>query len=87
VKLVSLTEYKNRELVAVLRELLELAEGGAAHGLAFVVKLGRGDHRAGMAGDYKRRPEEALSATFLLERHLMKGQTPFDADDEEESGT
>lgn len=62
----------------VIKGLLELAEDGAAQGLSFVVKLGNGDHRAGVAGDYRRRPEEALSATFRMERHLMKGHPPFE---------
>lgn len=52
------------------RELLELAEAGKAHGLTFVVKLGPGDHLAGVAGDYKRHPAEALQATFMMEREL-----------------
>lgn len=61
----------------MLKELLQLAESNSVQGLAFVVKLGQGDHRAGMAGDYRRSPEEAMAATFRLERHLMQGQAPF----------
>lgn len=83
-QLVRMAEYKNRELVSVLKELLSLAEGGSAHGLAFVVKLRKGVHRAGAAGDYRRFPEEALSATFRMERYLMKGQAPYEDDDEGE---
>lgn len=83
VNLVSLAEFKNRELVAVLKELTQLAERGQAHGLAFVVKVGRrGGHRLGLAGDYRRRPDEALSAAVRLKEMLL-----HDPDDEEESGT
>lgn len=78
-----LDEYRSRELVAVLRELTMLAEDGIATGLAFVVKVGQRDHRAGAVGDYKRRPEEALSATFRLERLLRQDLIH----DTEESGT
>jgi hypothetical protein len=72
-KLVNLSAHKNREVAAVLRELLEHAENGELQGFAFVAKMGHRDHRAGLTGDYRRHPEEALSATFLLERHLMSG--------------
>jgi hypothetical protein len=75
---VRLAQYRNRKVAAVLRELLDLAEAGHLHGIAFVGKFGRNDHRAGVAGDYKDRPDEAMSATFRLERHLMKGQPPFE---------
>lgn len=69
---VRLAEYKNRELVAVIKGLLKLAEDGTAQGLSFVVKLGKTDHRPGLAGDYQRRPEEALAATVRMERHLLR---------------
>jgi hypothetical protein len=83
VNLVSLAEYKNREVVAVLRELTQLAESGHAHGIAFVVKVGRrGGHRMGLAGDYRRYPNEALSATVRLKEMLLQ-----DPDAEEDSGT
>jgi hypothetical protein len=68
---VRLAEFKNRELVAVCRELLRLAEKGEAHGLAFVVKLGRRCHRPGLAGDYSRNPEEALSAALRIKDSLL----------------
>lgn len=75
---VQMSAYRNRELVAVLRELLAMAEADQAHGLAFVVKLGERSHHAGTAGDYTRYPEQAMAATFRLERHLMQGRAPFD---------
>jgi hypothetical protein len=81
VKLVSLAEFKNRELVAVLKELLQLAENGQATGLAFVVKIGRRSN-CGLSGDYRRSPEEALSAAVRLKEHLLHNPA-----DEEQSGT
>jgi hypothetical protein len=80
-RIVHLGKYRNRDLVAVVRALLDLAEEGTATGLAFVVKLGQADHRGGMAGDYRRHPDEALSATFRLERLLMQEQAPFDIEE------
>ncbi len=70
VKVVSLQRHRSRELVAVCRELLQLAEAGDLRALCFVAKFGQHDHRAGLSGDYKRNPSEALSATFMMERFL-----------------
>lgn len=75
--IVSLVERRNRELVGVLKELLQLAEDGQIFGHAFVIKLGQGDHRAGVSGDYKRHPAEALTATFLMERKLAGELQPM----------
>jgi hypothetical protein len=76
-RVVKLARYRNRELVEVCRELLRMAEEGEASGLAFVVKVGR-DHQAGMTGEYSKHPEEALSAVFRMERHLMQGHPPYE---------
>lgn len=67
---VRLGEFRNRELVATLKEMLQLAEAGSIHAHAFVIKLGPGEHRAGLSGDYARSPAEALTATFIMERQL-----------------
>jgi hypothetical protein len=81
--LVRLSEYRNRELVAVLKELLNLAEDGHASGMAFVVKIGK-THRGGLAGDYRRNPDEGLSAAARLKHQLLQ---PADVDDDDETGT
>lgn len=70
--MIDLEKYRSQHVTSELKELLKLAEAGKLQGLAFVVKFGPDDHRAGMAGDYQRRPEQALRATFLLERHLRE---------------
>lgn len=82
-RVVSLVGYKNRELIAVLKDMLQLAESGQATGLAFVLKAGRKRHWSGLTGDYARNPEEALSAALRLKERLMSE----DLEDEEESGT
>ena len=85
-RVVRLAAYKNQEMVEVTKALLDLAERGVAQGLSFVVKIGPGDHRAGSAGDYRRNPDEALSAVFRMEHDLMAGSTPFDQNDFAEPG-
>lgn len=71
-QLINLEQYRKKDVVEALKGLLQAAEDGQIHGLAFVIKVGPGDHRAGTAGIYKRQPEKALQATFALEQHLCK---------------
>jgi hypothetical protein len=70
-QVVVLAEYRNRKVVAAAKELLELAELGALRGLTFVAKLGPGDHRAGIVGDYRHHPEEALIAAMRMKERLL----------------
>lgn len=72
VKLIDLEQYRRKEVIETLKELLAAAEAGNMEGLVYVAKVGPGDHRAGTAGTYRRFPEKALQATFALERHLAK---------------
>lgn len=71
-QVVSLSQYRSRELVAALKDLLELAERGQVRGLAFVAKIGRHGHRAGLTGDYSRNPDEALLAAVRLKEKLLQ---------------
>lgn len=64
--------YRSREVVEVLKELLKEAEAGRIRGLAWVVKIGPGDNRADLVGEYRKYPEKALKATFALERLLRQ---------------
>lgn len=70
-QLVDLQRRRNRKVVAVARELLDLAEAGDLQGLSFVAKLGRQDHRAGVVGDYQQDPQAAVYATLRMNRHLL----------------
>lgn len=63
-------------MVETLRELLALAEVGDVEGHCFVVKL-RGEHRAGVTGDYQRSTGEALQAIFYMERYLAGPLPPM----------
>jgi hypothetical protein len=49
---------------------LDLAESGDLKGFCFVAKLDHGDHGAGLAGDYRRHPEQALPALLQLKEML-----------------
>lgn len=80
---VSLAQYKNRELIAVLRDMLKLAETGQAQGLAFVLKVGHRRQWSGLTGDYARNPDEALKAAVKLKEEILAE----DAEDAEDSGT
>lgn len=62
---------QNAQVVAAVRELLELAEAGSLQGLTFIAKLGRRDHRAGLLGDYRESPQEALIAAIRLKEQLL----------------
>jgi hypothetical protein len=70
-RVVALQRHRNRKVVAVAKELLQLAEEGALHGLTFVAKFGRKDHRAGVVGDYQRSPEEAVYAALRMKQQLL----------------
>jgi hypothetical protein len=77
-----MVKYVSRDVVEVLEDLLEAAKAGELLGLAYIVKIGPADNRAGMAGVFKREPAKALQATFQLERYLAstgpfaKGYSP-----------
>jgi hypothetical protein len=69
-KLINLEQYRKKEVVDALKALLKAAEAGDIEGIVYVAKVGKGDHRAGTIGYYRRFPETALQATFELERSL-----------------
>lgn len=68
---VNLAEYRNRGVISALEELLALAKNGDIQAVVFVAKFGPHDHRAGATGDYKRHPEEAISATLIMKLKLV----------------
>lgn len=56
--------------MALLEGLLVAAKDGQIHGLAVVMKLGPDKHRACIAGDYERHPDQAMQGVFRMEQHL-----------------
>lgn len=69
-KVVNLHERRHREVIVFLEGLLVAAHAGKIHGLAVVMKLGPDKHRACIAGDYERHPDQAMQGVFRMERHL-----------------
>lgn len=57
----SIIEYRNKETVAVLEQLLEQARKGEISGFAFACKLGGKDHGIGITGDYRADPIATLA--------------------------
>lgn len=71
-KVVPISKFRNRDVEERLSELLELAKAGHIEGFTYVMAMDDGQRLAGMTGEYKRHPEKALQATFMLERHLAR---------------
>lgn len=69
---IQMSKFRNRDVEERLKELLALAQQGQIEGLAYVMHTAGDQHLAGMVGEYKRHPEKALQATFMLERHLAR---------------
>lgn len=70
-QVVELRRHRNRQVVAVVRELLALAEEGDVHGLTFAVTLGPRDHRVGVVGIHRKNPAEALLAVLRMKKNLL----------------
>jgi len=77
----NLDEYRNKGVISALEELLALARTGEIQALVFVAKFGPHDHRAGTTGDYKRHPEQAMSAAFIMKLKLAGLNPTLDARD------
>lgn len=69
-KVVNLHERRHREVVVFLEGLLVAARAGQIKGVAVVMKLGPDRHRACIAGDYERHPDQAMQGVFRMERYL-----------------
>jgi hypothetical protein len=55
-----IAEYKGRDIIIALRDLLHRAEQGRLRAFAFCIKTGPHRHRIGFAGDYYTDPAQAL---------------------------
>jgi len=63
-------EYKTRDTVSALTELLHRAQHGRLHGLVFICKTGPRRHRVGITGEYAADPAQALGAAVRLSYRL-----------------
>ncbi len=68
----SIVEYRNKETVAVLEELLDQARRGEITGFAFACKIGAQNHGIGLTGDYREDPIAALAVTARI-AHVLNG--------------
>lgn len=72
VTVTKITEYRTRDTVKALEELLEMAKAGKLTGLVFACKYGPWDHGIGVVGDYYKDPIPALAIAGRLFRALNK---------------
>jgi hypothetical protein len=68
----SIVEYRNKETVAVLEELLDQARRGEITGLAFACKVGDKNHGIGLTGDYRDDPISTLAVVSRI-AHVLNG--------------
>lgn len=62
----SIIEFRNKETISVLEELLAQARAGDISGFAFACKYGGNRHGIGLTGDYRKDPIEALAVTARI---------------------
>lgn len=72
-KLTRIEEWKNRDTILVLKELLEMAESGEVTGLAFSCKIGEVQHGIGLTGDYASDPAQ-IFAIVSRAQHIVNGR-------------
>jgi len=63
-------EYKNRNTIEALTDILHRAHLGRINGLVFIYKSGPKRHRVGITGDYWEDPAQALGAAVRLSYRL-----------------
>lgn len=59
-------EYRNRDTIAALEDLLARARGGHLRGVAFTIKTSANQHRLGLTGAYWDNPHEVLMCAVRL---------------------
>lgn len=78
-KVVSIGDYKNRDSVAILRELYIRASRGEIDGLAYNVSFKDGRQKGGFTGRFKADPAEALKVANRISQYLNQVQDLQDA--------
>ena len=64
-QVVSISAFRNRDLIYTLRNLLEQAEAGEVTGLLYTARIGDKDHGIGACGTYADDPLGGLAAMTL----------------------
>lgn len=67
---VSIGDFRRKETVAVLRELLVKAARGEVAGFAFEVEFRDGSHKSGFTGKYRSDAMDAAKAALRMSQHL-----------------
>jgi hypothetical protein len=78
-KVTSMTQYRSREAVTVLRHLLARAERGEIVGLALCAKPELGPEEIVFAGIYRTNPSSAVNASMRMSWRLTQLQDEIDA--------
>lgn len=65
-----IAEFRSKETVAVLEELLADARLGKITGFAFACKYGEKNHGIGLTGDYRKDPIEVLAVHGRIQHVL-----------------
>lgn len=65
-----LSEYKNKETVGVLEQLLAQARNGDISGLLFCVRLSSNHHAMGISGIYHADPTQAVTGCGRMKHRL-----------------
>jgi len=65
-KVVSITKYKNHDLIKTCESILEKAQSGEITGILYAVRLNENDHGVGVTGDYLVSRTKRVAAMGLI---------------------
>lgn len=71
---VSIGDFRKKETVAVLRELLVRASRGEVVAFAFEIEFRNGLHKSGFTGKFRADAAEAARAALRMSQHLNAAQ-------------
>lgn len=79
-KIISITEYRNRDVIEVLESVLAMAKRGRAPGLMLAVQKDDNEHIINITGTYRHNTMAALAASARL-TYLINSSAvlPFNA--------
>lgn len=66
----TIEDYRSRDMIEALEDLLGRARKGQLRGFAFAIKVGSRRHRVGFTGTYWDDPTEALGCVTRMEYKL-----------------
>lgn len=69
---VSIGDYRRRDMEAIMRELLISASRGRVRGFAFTVEFDNGTEKSGFTGKYRSDAGEAVRVALRMSQHLTE---------------